>query len=326
MRISILIPTYNRVDYLPRAVESALKQDYPDIEVIVSDNASTDGTDVVVNKYNNDPRFKYFRNNENMDMVPNWRKALNEYAIGEFFMILSDDDYLVDDKYISKAVKLIKTDNEIVMVYANGYLYYENSKERVKFNLPFKGVLNGKKIFLSRNKVLPQDFCLCNILFKRSLALKLNAFSNDYNISCDSELFLKMCLFGKVGVIEDFVSVYQLHSENLINVLKNDFKLIINNYDHLAEPYKLAKKSELFSVDELNEWENRVIIPYMRYIIFLVMIFQEENFEKLMVALKEKDADVLKEVQKNPKFKILLFLYRIRLLKIIYHFNKKIRK
>ena len=145
-------------------------------------------------------------------MVANWRKALNKYATGKFFMILSDDDYLIDDSYISKAVKLIETENDVVMVYANGYLHYESTDEKVKFILPFNGVESGKLIFLSRNKVLPQDFCLCNILFKRSLSLELNAFSNDYNISCDSELFLKMCLYGKVGVIGDLVSVYQFHS------------------------------------------------------------------------------------------------------------------
>ncbi len=135
-----------------------------------------------------------------------------------------------------------------------------------------------------------------------------------------------MCLYGKVGVIGDLVSVYQFHSENLIKVLKNDFKLIINNYDHLAEPYKLAIKSGLFSEYELIGWEKRVLIPYMRYIIFLVMIFQDENYEKLMVLLKGKDADVLKKVQKTFKFKIFLLLYRIRLIKFIYNFNKKNEK
>lgn len=324
MKVSILIPTFNRVDYLPRAVESALKQDYEDIEIIVSDNASTDGTYEIVNKYLDDVRFEYFRNQENLGMVSNWRKALYEYAKGDFFMILSDDDYFVDYEYISKAVKLIKTDPEIVMVYANGYLCYENSKKMAKFILPFKTVENGKKIFLSRNKVLPQDFCLCNILFKRNLALKLNAFSNDYNISCDSELFLKMCLYGKIGIIKDFVSVYLLHSENLIKALKRDLKLIINNYDHLSEPFKLAKKSAIFSSDEIQEWENRVLLPYMRYIIFQVMIYQEENYEKLIEALKEKDTDELKKVQKTLKFKIILLLYRIRFLQFFYKIFKKI--
>ena len=288
MKVSILIPSFNRVQYLPRAIESALKQDYANIEVIVSDNASTDGTDKIINKYIDDIRFKYFRNVKNIGMVLNWRKALDSYATGDFFMILSDDDYLVDSTYISKAVELIKTYPEIVMIYANSYLYYDETKKTENLILPFKKVENGKTIFLSRNRVSPQDFCLCNVLFKRSLALKLNAFNNEYNISCDSELFLKMCLYGKVGIIKDFVSVYMFHAANLLIKLNKDFKLLINSYDHLSEPYKLAKELNLFSDNELAEWENRLKVNYMMQILFEVMLYQENNYSKALILLKRK--------------------------------------
>jgi glycosyltransferase involved in cell wall biosynthesis len=322
MMVSIIIPTYNRANYLTKAIDSALAQDYSNIEVIVSDNASVDDTNEVIKRYTDNPRFKYFRNNKNLGMVANWRKALNNYATGDFFMILSDDDYLIDDDYISKAVKLIKSDQEIVIVYANGYLFYEDSNKMVEFILPFNPVESGKTIFLSRSKVLPQDFCLCNVLFKKNLALKLNAFSNDYNISCDSELFLKMCLYGKIGLIKDFVSVYQLHSENLIKVLKNDLILIVNNYDHLLEPYKLAKRLDIFSEEELREWENHILLSYLWYIIFQVMIYQDKNYKELIILLKEKDPEGLKKIQISIKFKISLFLYRIKIFKVIYKTKK----
>ena len=107
MKISILIPTFNRAQYLPRAVESALSQDYNNIEVIVSDNASTDNTMEVMERFKDNKNFKYFRNNKNLGMVRNWKKELDEYSSGDYFIILSDDDYLVDNEYISKAVKLI---------------------------------------------------------------------------------------------------------------------------------------------------------------------------------------------------------------------------
>ena len=119
--------------------------------------------------------------------------------------------------------------------------------------------------------------------------------------SCDSELFLKMCLYGKVGIIQDLVSVYQIHSQNLILRLKSDLKLIINNYDHLSEPYKLAKKSNIFQKGELEEWEDRVIVPYMFYILFTVMVSNPENYEKLARALKEKESSSFNESPENFK-------------------------
>ena len=324
MKVSIIIPTFNRAKYLTRAVSSALAQDYNDMEVIVSDNDSTDDTGVVVESFMDDKRFKYFKNSKNLGMAPNWRKALNEYATGDFFIILSDDDYLIDNQYISKAVKLINTDPEIVIVYANGYIINENINKKEKLILPFKSVESGKTIFLSRNTVFPQDFCLCNILFKRNLALKLKAFSNDYNISCDSELFLKMCLYGKVGIIQDHVSVYQIHSDNLLLKMENDLKLITNNYDYLLEPYKLAKKSDLFLNKELEEWEDHIMVPYMFYILIIVMIFQVDHYNEFEEYLKKKDPVVFNKVHKMLRFKIVSILNRLRLLRVFYNFNRRI--
>ena len=51
MRVSVVIPVYNRVDALPVAVDSALAQDYPDVEVVVVDDGSTDGTPDVLERY-----------------------------------------------------------------------------------------------------------------------------------------------------------------------------------------------------------------------------------------------------------------------------------
>ena len=152
MMVSIIIPTYNRANYLTKAIDSALSQDYPNIEVIVSDNASSDDTGEMVKKYKDDNRFKYFRNNHNLGMVANWRKALNNYATGNFFMILSDDDYLIDDNYISKVVKLVESDPEIVIVYGNGYLFYEKSNKMVEFILPFNTVKMEKQYFYQEVK------------------------------------------------------------------------------------------------------------------------------------------------------------------------------
>lgn len=239
-------------------------------------------------------------------------------------MILSDDDYLIDNNYIFNASNLIKTDNDIVIVYANGYIYSENSKKENKLNLPFNEVEIGKNIFLSRKKVMPQDFTLCNILFKRDLALKLKAFSNDYNISCDSELFLKMCLFGKVGIIRDYVSVYRLHPGNVFSGLKNDLKLLLNNMDEVIEPYKLAKSLGVFSKDELEIWENRVLIFEVIYTLSMVMLFQKENYDKAVQLLKKKQPYLLKKTQKTFKFKMLFILYKLNLLSIAYKFQKKL--
>ena len=201
---------------------------------------------------------------------------------------------------------------------------YEETGEKEELILPFKSIESGKTIFLSRQNIFPQDFCLCNVLFNRDLALKLNAFSNEYNISCDSELFLKMCLYGKVGIIHDLVSVYQIHSNNLIKNLNKDLKLITNNYYHLLAPYKLAEDSNLFTNEELENWQDRVMVLYMFYILITILIFQKENYDKIVEFLKDKDPVVFYKVQGLLRFKIVLILSKIKILRVIYKFNKSV--
>jgi len=108
MKISVLIPTYNRARFLGDAIRSALNQDYKDIEVIVSDNASTDDTYKVVSQFFYDKRLKYYRNEKNIGMVENWKKMVYQLSNGEWFVILSDDDYFVFNEYITQAVEIIK--------------------------------------------------------------------------------------------------------------------------------------------------------------------------------------------------------------------------
>ena len=57
--VSVITPTFNRADYLPLAVESVLSQSFDDLELIVVDDGSTDGTAELMKKYFSDPRVRY---------------------------------------------------------------------------------------------------------------------------------------------------------------------------------------------------------------------------------------------------------------------------
>lgn len=315
MKISIIIPTCNRADTLRKALESALAQTYKDYEIIVADNASTDETYKTVKSFV-DMKVRYFRNDENIGMVRNWRKALFEYAVGDYFLILSDDDYLIDHAYLEKAVGLIQRDRDIVIVYANGYIQYENCKKE-NLNLPFNMIEDGKNVFLKRETVSPQDFTLCNVLFHRGTALKLNAFSNEYNLSCDSELFLKMCLYGKVGVIKDYVSVYTKHQGSASKTIKKNIKYLVHNCDCFIEPYNLAKALNIFSERELNKWEERIILPIIIKILKTAYMDYNDSYSEVIQILEQKDRDLLYKALKKYFIKVLKF-------KIKYYFQNKL--
>lgn len=91
-RVTIGIPTYNRVAFLREALASALTQSHANLEIIVSDNASTDDTGVFLSGQR-DGRLVILRQMENRGMVANWNACLHR-ATGEYFLLLSDDDIL----------------------------------------------------------------------------------------------------------------------------------------------------------------------------------------------------------------------------------------
>lgn len=91
-KVSIGIPTWNRCGYLRMALESAMAQSYPELEIVVSDNASTDGTaDFLAGL--KDSRIRVLRQPENIGGIPNLNQCL-QHATGDLFLLLSDDDTL----------------------------------------------------------------------------------------------------------------------------------------------------------------------------------------------------------------------------------------
>ena len=311
-KVSIIIPTYNRANYIEQTIESALVQDYENYEVIVSDNASTDDTQEVIKKYLKNSKFQYYKNETNLGMVKNWHKALYEYSSGEWFLILSDDDYIIDKSYISKAVKLIKKDKNINIVYANGYMKYEESGEMVPLDLPFDEINEGKKIFLSRGSLQPQDFTLCNILFKKDEALKFDPFENEYNVGCDSELFLFLCLVGKVAVVKDYASVYRIHGNNLGTHVVKSWKMFVNMQEFLTKPYRYALSHKVLTDEELEAFRLKVLVTHYRKILILIRLTYEKDSELKVKEFEEYinnvDNSLLTEIKKDTNFRLKFFL------------------
>ena len=94
MKLSICIPTYNRADLLRECLASVIPQvlNYPEVEVIVSDNASPDHTKEVVEEFRGQyPKLRAYRNSRNLGYTGNQVKCF-EYASGDYLAILCDDD------------------------------------------------------------------------------------------------------------------------------------------------------------------------------------------------------------------------------------------
>jgi len=105
--VSIVIPTFNRKQTLGRAVASALNQTYPNIEIVISDNASTDGSLDAIGDLTSDPRVKVLRNDSNIGAVANWKTAL-EATSGDYVKIVWSDDWMESNSVAALMAPFVK--------------------------------------------------------------------------------------------------------------------------------------------------------------------------------------------------------------------------
>ena len=98
--VSVGIPTYNRPKSLIRTLNSILHQTYKNLEIIISDNCSTnaDVEKIVMKLCSKDSRIKYFRQKKNMEAAYNFNFVKNN-SNGKYFMWLADDDWLDYDYF-----------------------------------------------------------------------------------------------------------------------------------------------------------------------------------------------------------------------------------
>ncbi len=119
--VSILVPVYNRADYIEQTLASALEQTFSDLEVVVVDNCSTDGSwELIEQVAARDARVRVFRNDSNIGPVRNWLRCVRE-ARGELGKILWSDD-LLHREFLAQTVPPL-ADAAVGFVYSEAVVF-----------------------------------------------------------------------------------------------------------------------------------------------------------------------------------------------------------
>lgn len=117
-RLSVGLPVYNGQRYLAAALDSLLGQSFTDFELIISDNASTDGTEEICRRYAaKDPRIRYIRQPRNIGANPNHNFVLRE-GRGEFFKWAAHDDLYGRDLF-ARCVAVLDEHPDVVLCHAD---------------------------------------------------------------------------------------------------------------------------------------------------------------------------------------------------------------
>jgi glycosyltransferase involved in cell wall biosynthesis len=255
--VSILIPTYNRAATLVEAVKSALAQDYANLEVIVSDNASTDNTDKVIAPFLCDTRLCFIRQETNRGPAENWTRLLQEYASGEWAIFLASDDFFLDKSYISKAIDIVSGNAECRCCHADLRYLYESLGTHRDTKKQCPRIADGSWYFWDHDRSV--KIHISNFLFHRDTALGLGAVRSDpaekASIGGDSELIGKFLLVGKVGFVDTVANAYRLHGAN--DTFSADLLRIINFFDCIDRTHDFGVERHPYEARRFRVWRIR---------------------------------------------------------------------
>lgn len=121
MKYSVLLPTRNGSQFLENCIRSIIEQDYSDFELVISDNANTDNTQIITQQFLDNPRVKLIRNDEPVSVTDNWNNAYYASS-GDYILMMGDDDYLLP-QYFQRMDSILERHGQPDCVVYNAYSY-----------------------------------------------------------------------------------------------------------------------------------------------------------------------------------------------------------
>lgn len=257
-KISIIIPTWNRVEFLCRCIDSILQQSYQNIEIIVVNDCSTDNTaEVIKEKYGKNKKVIYIENETNLGPGGSRQKAYL-FSAGEYIIFADDDDYYIEPEFFKKALALFYDYDNLSMVCANSIIFNDVDKSFDFQPLTFCGTLKKEKFLFGFGSKYRKPNSTFPSIYKKSV-LEMADFEN-MEMMNDTSIYMRAACFGDVCMIKDWVGVYWVHETNISKNLP--FNFIIENLNEKNNIYELAKKQFKVSNTEWLLTQQMITITY----------------------------------------------------------------
>ncbi len=221
-KVSIILPTYNYAHYLPAALESLLAQTYKNFEVIVVDDASSDNTKQVINKFlNQSDKIKYFKNRKNLGPAKNFNRGLS-YASGQYVVFFHPDD-LFAPQFLEKQVRILDANPNIGVVFCLSHTI--NSQGKI--------IGKQKSAYVKPVGLIPQPTAFSKLIFgnylpflsaitRRKLVERIGRLHPQLSQFCDWDLWLKISQLTDFYLLPEYLSYYRIHPQS------HSYKIIKN--------------------------------------------------------------------------------------------------
>jgi len=215
--VCIMIPSYNQAGFIITAVESALAQDYPSLQVVVADDNSEDDTELLLQPYINAGKIKYVKNTTNLGRVANYHQTLYAHTDADWVINLDADDHYTNPGYITAAMAAIKNAaSPNILFYQGLHLIKDGTTAaatKSTINQPLV-MMSGADYFL--NYFSHKHFSHLATLYNRKLAIQHGFYEKDI-LSADIYSVLHLCIAQSTAMVllsNTIAGVWLHHSGN----------------------------------------------------------------------------------------------------------------
>jgi glycosyltransferase involved in cell wall biosynthesis len=278
--VTIGIPTYNRSDgYLREALESALAQSYNNIEIIVSDNCSTDGTQDYIGRISS-PRVRYIRQKKSLSPNDNFNFCLNK-AQGCYFLLLHDDD-TIDHDFVETCMTAVGHSTDYALIRTGTRLM--DAKSNPIRDIPNQ-VTDPSAAGLCRAWFNNQiSFYFCSTLFNTALLKAAGGLYSKHNLLEDCNAIIDLATRGKRMDVRKIKASFREHANYLkygliVKRWTEDFLWLLDRICILIPEEARSLKSEgarFFA--SLSYKRARVVVSPVKRFTAQLMVFKKFGY------------------------------------------------
>lgn len=214
-KVTVAIPTFNRSKYIAESVRSVLNQSFSDFELLIVDNASIDNTHDVISNFE-DSRIRYIRNNNNIGMMENWNKCI-ENALGDYLLILGDDDIL-QPEFLEHSAVMLDTFPSVGFTFCHCNKVNDRGEiiQLWGYNFPPAGYIKGVDYLMLTIKYGCNLTNSSSVLIRKSVFKTIGLFKQEYGYNTfDFNMWLRIARRFDLYFIDKRLVNYRIHPEQI---------------------------------------------------------------------------------------------------------------
>ncbi|CAM4152977.1 glycosyltransferase family 2 protein [Gillisia hiemivivida] len=283
--ISVILPVFNREEYIIESVESILKQTYTKIELIIIDDASNDETVKIISQFY-DSRIQLIKNKINLGVAASTNLGIRK-AKGKYIAKMDSDDIALPTRLETQLTFM--EENEDIIVCGSNIEYFGAKKKIIKYKENHKAILVE---MLLRNPFANPTVIIRKEIFDAYL------YDESYKYGEDYEFWTRIGWEGKMYNIQEVLLLYRVHSKQLSSDIKNkrlevDISLKLRLFHMIKYDNEIFKdefiKRILFSNEAIELQECAIFLKWLNNLLLVNIkqpIFDQKELTKILETLK----------------------------------------